>query len=112
MTSKKATGTLTVGNIIKVASVRFRDREALYCPLTERRFTYGELNRRTNSLANGLLGLGAGSGAGGRPGGGTPASRQPHRISTWGSHRVVPQRRKWSGTGLYPGRAACGNVTR
>jgi len=59
MTSKKATGTLTVGNIIKVASVRFRDREAIYCALTERRFTYGEVNRRTNSLANGLLSLGA-----------------------------------------------------
>ena len=59
MTSKKATGTLTVGNIIKVASVRFRDKEAIYCALTGRRFTYGEVNRRTNSLANGLLGLGA-----------------------------------------------------
>jgi len=58
MTSKKATGTLTVGNIIKVASVRFRDREAIYCALTGRRFTYGEVNRRTNSLANGLLSLG------------------------------------------------------
>ncbi len=54
----KASGTVTVGNLLKVASVRYRDREAVCCSATGRRFTFAELNARTNRLANALLGLG------------------------------------------------------
>ncbi len=54
----KATGTLTVGNVIRVAAVRYRDREAIFCSSTGRRFTFRQVNERTNRLANGLTGLG------------------------------------------------------
>ncbi|MGB8648345.1 MAG: AMP-binding protein [Anaerolineae bacterium] len=54
----KASGTVTVGNLLKVASFRYRDREAIYCSSTGRRFTFAQLNARTNRLANGLLRLG------------------------------------------------------
>ena len=49
---QKATGTLTVGNIARVAAVRYGDREAIFCSATGRRFTFREVNRRTNRLAN------------------------------------------------------------
>ncbi|MBI9082471.1 MAG: AMP-binding protein [Desulfobacterales bacterium] len=55
---KKATGTLTVGNFVKVAATRYGDREAIFCSTTNRRFSFRQLNQRTNRLANGLLGLG------------------------------------------------------
>lgn len=51
----KATGTLNVGNIIKTAAVRYRDREAFFCTATDRRFSFLEVNQRTNRLANALL---------------------------------------------------------
>lgn len=54
----KATGTLTVGNFVKVAAIRYGDREAIYCSTTGRRFSFHQLNQRTNRLANGLTGLG------------------------------------------------------
>jgi fatty-acyl-CoA synthase len=54
----KATGTMAVGNLAKVAAVRFGNREAIYCTSTSRRFTFAQLNERVNRLANGLLGLG------------------------------------------------------
>ncbi|MBU2552783.1 MAG: AMP-binding protein [Proteobacteria bacterium] len=55
---QKATGTLTVGNFLKVAAIRYRDRESFFCTSTGRRFTFGQTNQRVNGLANGLLGLG------------------------------------------------------
>jgi len=55
---QKATGTLTVGNIARVAAVRYGDREAIFCSTTGRRFNFREVNRRTNGLANGLSSLG------------------------------------------------------
>lgn len=54
----KATGTLTVGNFVKVAAIRYGDREAIFCSSTGRRFSFRQLNERTNRLANGLTGLG------------------------------------------------------
>ena len=56
--NKKATGTLTVGNFVRVAATRYGDREAIFCSSTNRRFTFRQVNQRTNRLANGLLGLG------------------------------------------------------
>ena len=55
---KKATGTLSVGNIFKVAAIRYGDREAVYCSATGRRLSYRQLNERANGLAHGLMGLG------------------------------------------------------
>lgn len=55
---KKATGSFTVGNYLKTAAIRFRDREAIFCSSTGRRYSFLEVNRRTNRLANGLLELG------------------------------------------------------
>ena len=54
----KATGSLTVGNYVKIAAIRYGDREAIFCSSTGRRFTFRQLNQRTNRLANGLTGLG------------------------------------------------------
>jgi fatty-acyl-CoA synthase len=54
----KATGTLTMGNIIKVAAARYGNREAVFCSMTGRRFTFRQINERVNRLANGLLSLG------------------------------------------------------
>jgi len=54
----KATGTMAVGRLLKNAATRYRDKEALYCLASGRRFSYLELNERTNRLASGLLGLG------------------------------------------------------
>ena len=55
---QKATGTLTVGNIARVAAVRYGDREAIFCSTTGRRYTFLQVNRRANGLANGLMSLG------------------------------------------------------
>lgn len=55
---QKATGTLTVGNIARVAAIRFGDREAIFCSSTGRRFSFREVNRRANGLSNGLMSLG------------------------------------------------------
>jgi acyl-CoA synthetase (AMP-forming)/AMP-acid ligase II len=55
---EKATGTMAVGNFLKVAAIRYRDRESFFCSATGRRFTYYETNQRVNGLANGLLGCG------------------------------------------------------
>ena len=55
---QKATGTMKVGDYLKIAAIRYRDREAIFCSSTGRRFTFMELNRRTNQLANGLMAMG------------------------------------------------------
>jgi fatty-acyl-CoA synthase len=54
----KATETMAVGRLLKNAAIRYRDKEALYCTATGRRFSFLQLNERTNRLANGLKGLG------------------------------------------------------
>lgn len=54
----KAIETMAVGRLMKSAAIRFRDKEALYCEPTGRRFTYVQLNERTNRLANALRGVG------------------------------------------------------
>ena len=54
----KATGTLTIGNLVKVAAARYGNREAVFCSMTGRRFTFRQVNERSNGLANGLLSLG------------------------------------------------------
>jgi fatty-acyl-CoA synthase len=54
----KATETMAVGRLLKNAAVRYRDKEALYCSTSGRRFSYWELNERANRLANGLMDLG------------------------------------------------------
>lgn len=51
-------GHLTVGNLLKTAALRFGHKEAFYCAATGRRFSFIEVNARSNRLANGLMGLG------------------------------------------------------
>ena len=53
-----ATGSLAVGKILRNAAIRHHEKEAVYCVHTGRRFSYLELNERTNRLANGLMDLG------------------------------------------------------
>ena len=52
------TGTMNVGSLLKIAAIRYREKEAIFCSSTGRRFTFIELNQRTNRLANALIGLG------------------------------------------------------
>ncbi len=54
----KATGTMAVGRLLKNAAARYRDKEAVYCVTTGRRWSFLQLNDRANRLANGLLDLG------------------------------------------------------
>ena len=56
-------GQLSVGNILRTAAARFADREALYCVHTGRRFTFRQVNARSNQLAHVLRGLGLSRGA-------------------------------------------------
>ena len=56
----RALGKLTVGSIMSSAARRFRDREALFCSGTGRRFSFREINERCNRLANALAELGFG----------------------------------------------------
>jgi fatty-acyl-CoA synthase len=50
-------GSMTVGGIVASAAIRFPNREALLCAGTGRRFTFRQLNERTNRLANALTAL-------------------------------------------------------
>jgi len=54
----KATGTMAVGRILKNSAIRYHNKEAVYCVTTGQRFSYLQLNERTNRLANGLMDLG------------------------------------------------------
>ncbi|MEI2733358.1 MAG: AMP-binding protein [Rhodoblastus sp.] len=54
----RSLGRMVVGGILTTAARRFRDREALYCVGTGRRFTFRQVNQRCNRLAHGLAGLG------------------------------------------------------
>ncbi|MBL8265109.1 AMP-binding protein, partial [Steroidobacter sp.] len=53
----RSLGHMTVGGILKSAAERFAEREALFCVATGRRFTFRQLNARSNRLANALLTL-------------------------------------------------------
>jgi fatty-acyl-CoA synthase len=54
----RALGKAIVASAITTAARRFRDREALYCVTTGRRFSFREMNARCNRLAHGLAALG------------------------------------------------------
>ncbi len=49
---------VTQSNLPKTAAARYRDREAVFCSMTGRRFSFREVNERMNRLANALLSLG------------------------------------------------------
>ncbi len=49
---------VTLANLLKTTAARFRDREAISCSVTGRRFSFREVNERMNRLANALLSLG------------------------------------------------------
>src|SRR5579871_668922 len=55
---ERALGKAIVGPTLATAALRFRDREAIYCATTNRRFSYRELNRRCNRLAHTFARLG------------------------------------------------------
>jgi len=55
---ERAIGSMVVGNLLVTAALRHRDRPAVFCSETGRRFTFGQLNERTNRLAHALLALG------------------------------------------------------
>ena len=57
-TAKRALGKMVVGALMSTAARRFRDREAILCVGTGRRFTFRRINERCNHLAHGLAGLG------------------------------------------------------
>lgn len=54
----RALGRMVVGGILTTAARRFRDREAIYCVGTGRRFSFRQVNERCNRLAQGLRSLG------------------------------------------------------
>ena len=53
-----ALGAISAGNLLTTAARRFAEREALLCAGTGRRFTYRELDTRSNQLAQALLARG------------------------------------------------------
>lgn len=57
-TLPRALGKMLPRSIIETAAIRYRDREALLCSATGRRFTFGDLDARANRLGQALLGLG------------------------------------------------------
>ena len=54
----RSPGGMVAGRMLAGAAARFRDREALFCAGTGRRFTFGQANERSNRLAHALTGLG------------------------------------------------------
>ena len=54
----RSLGRMVVGSMLTTAALRFRDSEALVCAGTGRRFTFRQMNERSNRLAHALLGLG------------------------------------------------------
>ena len=54
---RRSLGNVTVGAILASAAARFPEREALLCAGSGRRFTFRQLNDRSNQLANALLAL-------------------------------------------------------
>jgi fatty-acyl-CoA synthase len=55
---KRAVGKMVIGNILATAAMRHPDDPAFYCAETKRRFTFREVDARTNRLAQALLALG------------------------------------------------------
>lgn len=53
-----ALGRMVAGSILASAAMRFRDREAIFCAGTGRRFSFRQVNARCNRLSHGLAGLG------------------------------------------------------
>ncbi len=49
---------MVVGSILTTAAIRYRDKPAIYCSSTDRRFSFRAVDERTNRLAQTLLGLG------------------------------------------------------
>jgi acyl-CoA synthetase (AMP-forming)/AMP-acid ligase II len=54
----RSLGKMLVGNMLATAALRYPDAPAIYCSSTDRRFSFREINDRTNRLARALLGLG------------------------------------------------------
>lgn len=54
---RRSLGGMSVGNIVRTAATRFPAREALLCAGTGRRFTFHQLNARSNRLAHALMAL-------------------------------------------------------
>jgi fatty-acyl-CoA synthase len=54
----RALGKFVAANIASTAARRFRDREAIFCAGTGRRFSFRQVDERCNRLAHALLGLG------------------------------------------------------
>ena len=54
----RALGKFVAANIVSTAARRFRDREAIFCAGTGRRFSFRQVDERCNRLARALLGLG------------------------------------------------------
>ncbi len=54
----RSLGRMVVGSMLATAALRFRDSEAVFCAGTGRRFTFRQMNERSNRLAHALLGLG------------------------------------------------------
>ena len=55
---QRSLGKMLVGNMLTTAAIRFADSPAIYCASTDRRFSFREVNDRTNRLAQTLLGAG------------------------------------------------------
>jgi fatty-acyl-CoA synthase len=54
----RALGQQLISSVLTTGAVRYADREALYCSGTGRRFTFRELNERSNRLAHAFSALG------------------------------------------------------
>src|SRR5208337_5278338 len=59
----RALGKMLPRSFIETASVRYGNREALFCSATGRRFTFLDINARANRLAHALLRLGHAKGS-------------------------------------------------
>ena len=55
---ERALGKMVAGSIMSTAARRFRDREAIFCVGTGRRFSFRQINERCNRLGHALAGLG------------------------------------------------------
>jgi acyl-CoA synthetase (AMP-forming)/AMP-acid ligase II len=56
--SGRSLGKMLVGNVLATAALRNPSKPAIYCTVTGRRFSFGELNERTNRLAQALRAAG------------------------------------------------------
>jgi acyl-CoA synthetase (AMP-forming)/AMP-acid ligase II len=56
--ARRAYGKMVVGNILATTATRYPDSPAFYCASTGRRFTFADVDARTNRLAQALLNRG------------------------------------------------------